>query len=150
LKQENNPYKETLAIQESKELLAKNSQQQTAQVAENIASGTANEQQITSANANAFANGAETAQFSVDQFKEYNPDLQYLHRTQDQNVAYDKGDIEVGTDLKRTDAHPDFRKKDEGIENKLKRAKLFVKRHASGKNSVALQRAKLYIREHEG
>ena len=33
---------------------------------------------------------------------------------------------------------------------KLTRAKLFVKRHASGKNSVALQKAKLYIREHEG
>ena len=33
---------------------------------------------------------------------------------------------------------------------KLTRAKLLVKRHASGKNSIALQKAKLYIREHEG
>ena len=30
--------------------------------------------------------------FAIDQFKEYNTDLQYLNRTQDQNVAYNTGE----------------------------------------------------------
>jgi hypothetical protein len=88
--------------------------------------------------------------FPVDQFKEYNPDLQYLNRTQDQNVAYDKGE-KFQTDVKSVIKSDTVDKETLKIKDpKLTRAKLLVKRHASGKNSVALQKAKLYIREHGG
>ena len=95
----------------------------------------------------------------LEQQIEGNPNLRWLNKTQDQNVVnqetpnlgpdFDSSRIVKGPYNKEKEKEK-LKIEESKINPKLERAYKIVARHASGKNSIALQKAKLYIRQHGG